>query len=79
MYVDADAFSHAQRDTLIGALGEIDSLCVHAADVVADLVSMVALAGIVGDQHDADGKRNQEDRAQRVEPQGRDAGVFRAA
>ena len=79
LHVDADALRHAQRDVLIGALRKIDALRVHAADIVADLVGMLALAGIVGDQHDADGKRNQEDRAQHVEPERRGAGMFRAA
>ena len=63
----------------LASLGEIDALRVHASHVVADLVGMVAAAGIIGDQHNADRKRNQEDGAQHVEPEQCDAGMFRAA
>jgi hypothetical protein len=32
-------------------------LCIHAAHIVADLISMIAPARVVGDQHDADAER----------------------
>src|ERR1700677_1055206 len=79
LHIDADSLGHAERDVLIGVLRKIHALRVHAADVVTDLVAMLARAGAVGDQHNPDRERNQEDRAQHVKPEGCDARMLRAA